>query len=481
MKARALRRQWLRLKARNDPNAFIEYVVRADDGEPLYQAPIHRQMQHYFSSHPKVLLRAPRYHGKSIQTFARAVWELGRNPNLRIKVVCGTDELAKKRVRKMRQWVDSPIVRNVFPRLKREDGSWTNHAFTVERTGDIIDPSVEAYGWNATATGGRADILIFDDVTNEKNSLMSKALRESVKVSINNEWLNLGHPDSRVWFEGNAWHFDDAFHLRCANPGDFAFLDLRIDGKLTPIWPSKWPTESLKAQRKLIGDKAFARGFHCYPLSEAESVFDPDWIHFWRPGDLPTAEAEDEDGSIVNALDLDTYMGIDPAFSEKQRADESAIVVIGVKDKRRYVLKAVHHRGLSLLALRNLAMQLIRQYHPRRVWVETNAAQVYVADEIRAEVNRCRDIDTRIYGEPTTSKTGDKDARMALLADQFEAGNWYLRGNGDNRPHKSQETLYHQLVQFPNGDHDDLCDALDFAQKAVPRTTSGCPVRRLGR
>jgi predicted phage terminase large subunit-like protein len=403
-------------------------------------------MQALFTNHRKALLRAPRFHGKSVQTFARAVWEIGHNPNLRIKVVCGTDDLAKLRVTQMRRWVDSPLTRNVFPELKRQSGNWTNHSFTVNHSGDSIDPTVQACGWSSTVTGSRTDILILDDVTNQKNSLMSRVLRESVKDAIDNDWLNLGDETSRIWFEGNAWHFDDAFHLRCKKPKDFGFLDLKINSDLDPIWPEMWSREALEARRILIGPRAFARGFHCFPMSAEEQIFQPEWFQFWR--ELPPAE------------EMQFYAGVDPAFSDKSSADDTAIVVIGVHGRDIYVLETHAEKGMSQKRIEQKLKQYLEKYPLRRVGVESVQAQEYLYQHLKnALPTSVRRIKT----------TRGKRPRMILLADYFEDGRMFLRGNGAG-PHKSQEQLYRHLIQFTgsDSDQDDLPDALDFAVEVMP-------------
>lgn len=474
-----LHREELRRRARNDPNAWMEYVWRGDDGQYLRQAALHRELQMHLSTHQKALVRFPREHGKSTQIFGRAVWELAHNHNMRIKVVCANDDLAQRRVGEMRRLIENPLCRRVFPDLKPQHSEWTKHHFNVRRTANLLDHSVEAYGVLSGATGGRCDLLVLDDVCDDKNSLYSSAMREAVVEAVRNKWLNLVTGHGRIWWPGTPWHFDDAFHQRCKEPHAFALLDRKIDAHLNPLWPEHWPRDRLETHRVEIGPRAFARGFHCFPMATEEQIFQLEWFQWWRPGDLPTAHNRDPDDDRLY-LDLDFYMGVDPAFSEKQRADETAMVVIGIQGKRKFVVDAVHRRGLSRQGLVTEAMRLIRKWHPYRCWVETNAAQIWVADAIREAIDESPDLETRVRGEPTTAKTGDKDARMALLADQFEAGYFFLRGNGPGKPHKSQEVLYQQLTQFPNGDHDDLCDALDFAWRAAPKGGESCPIRFAG-
>jgi hypothetical protein len=82
--------------ARRDVNQFCEFAMRDQDGRPWIQQPFHREWQQLIplQGPARVLIGAPREHAKTTQMIARVIWELGRNRNIREKVVCATDALA---------------------------------------------------------------------------------------------------------------------------------------------------------------------------------------------------------------------------------------------------------------------------------------------------------------------------------------------------------------------------------------------------
>lgn len=435
-----LRRELLRRRAKNDPNAFIEYCITDDTGAFLVQADIHRRIQAHLSDHDYAVVVIPREHGKTTQVVSRVLWELGNNPNLRIKILCASDELAKKRVRVLKRIIEhNPYVRDVFPHLRPANFDWTTKSFTVQRDSNVPDSSVESYGVTSSATGGRCDLLIQDDVCDAKNSLFSNARRHEVCEAIDNVWTNLVNPThGRIWMIATPWHYDDAT-MRKSQSDSYALLHCGINANLDPIWPEKWGKEHLLKRKADIGSIAFARSFHCRPMSTEEQVFRPEWFRFYRPSDLPK--------------DLVCYAGMDPAFSEKSKADECAFCVIGESDGKFFVLDAFGRRGLSIPEMVDITSGLGKKYNLARIGVEINQAQREVARAIKRQTNiAVRDITT----------TRDKYTRMSLLATHFENERVLLRANG-NGVHKSQEALYDQLVQFGSADHDDLCDALDFA------------------
>src|SRR4051812_14421278 len=85
--------------ARRYPAAFLRVCLTDPEGRPLDFAPVHDELQAFLSAHRHALVELPRDHGKSTQVFGRVLWELGRNPALRVKVVCATEAIANDRSR----------------------------------------------------------------------------------------------------------------------------------------------------------------------------------------------------------------------------------------------------------------------------------------------------------------------------------------------------------------------------------------------
>src|SRR5438067_10279000 len=81
------------LRARRDVNAFAALCITDPEGRPLVQHALHRQVQRFLDGERRALIELPRDHGKSVQVCLRVLWELGRDPSLRVKIVCASDEL----------------------------------------------------------------------------------------------------------------------------------------------------------------------------------------------------------------------------------------------------------------------------------------------------------------------------------------------------------------------------------------------------
>lgn len=193
-----------RILARRDLTSFAEYVLRDPNGDPIKAAPIHQSwVQHFYycwQIGKAGVVLAPYAHGKT-QWLALALplWLLGQNPNLRIMMVSSAEDIAAKRLQKIQEYIEHcPEYQEVYPHVKRDRSKpWNNHVMNVVRTGadggltGSVDYSIAAYGYTSSeGQGSRADVLIFDDVCDEKNSRLSAAARQNLISLVSNQWIS---------------------------------------------------------------------------------------------------------------------------------------------------------------------------------------------------------------------------------------------------------------------------------------------------
>jgi len=153
---------------------------------------------------------------------------LGQDPNQRIKVICQNDVRAMERVMGISAIIRSapyqvlfPNVREVPRELARKKGlqsKWTSHEIFLHREGFAIDPSVQAAGVLSGGTGGRCDLLIFDDVVDQKNAIDQPELRQKVIDNVDNVWSQRLEPTGRKLFVGTPWHQADLTHKLMERP-----------------------------------------------------------------------------------------------------------------------------------------------------------------------------------------------------------------------------------------------------------------------
>ena len=162
--------------ARKDPAHFARFVLRDElTGKLTKPAPMHKDWHDNLTANRRSLFWAHTEAGKTQQlSIARALYEIGRNPNLRVVIVSNTTEQAKKIVRSIGQYISkSAELHAVFPGLvKARDKSlpWTSQMLTVERTSMGKDPTIQAVGIHGNITGARIDVLILDDILDYENT-----------------------------------------------------------------------------------------------------------------------------------------------------------------------------------------------------------------------------------------------------------------------------------------------------------------------
>lgn len=208
--------------ARTDLGDFIEVCCKDDHGHALRLAEIHRQwifhIQYCWSRGLKAIIVAPFGHGKSSSFAVPLVAHcMGIDPNIRAKIITNDDAGARKRVAAVKNIVESPTYQLAFPGT-RPGNKWTDHELYLRRPGHAIDPSLHARGVLTTGIGGRADIEVFDDAVDQKNS-MDQAQRHKVLSLIESTWISRLEPDGHVLYIDTLWHLDDATHHLMARSG----------------------------------------------------------------------------------------------------------------------------------------------------------------------------------------------------------------------------------------------------------------------
>ena len=414
-----------------DPAAFVSRCLTDPRGLPLDSPDVHRELHRVLSQHRHALVELPRDHGKSTQVCGRVLWELGRNPSLRVKIICATDAIAAERSRFLRDAIDNnPAVRAVFPGLV-SNSPWAAKAFTVLRPADLIGPSVAALGVGSGSTGTRADLLVCDDAVDVR-AIHSRVERDRVADYFSNNLMNLLEPDGRCWVLFTPWHLDD-MNARLKRNEMYALFRRAVGPTLEPVWLGKWPPPRLETRKEEIGSASFARGYRLVPVSEEETPIRPEWVKFW------TDEAPREE----------VILSVDPAVSGEPRADRSALVVLGRGPEIRVL--AASARRASAPELVALIDALDRQWNPHVILFESNAAFAGLRDLLARQAR---------YGPKLkgVTQTANKAARVAAFSVAVENGGFRLKGDGTD-PDPTQRELFEEMISFPFGEHDDLLDA----------------------
>jgi phage terminase large subunit-like protein len=488
--------------ARRDPNRFIEYAFQDKHGRSLHQAAFHQRWQEsiyhsHFSpqGHKRLMVVAPRDHGKTTQVIGRALWELGDNQNLRLKIACQSDSKAMERLFEITDNLErNEAVKRVFPSMVPAcRGDWTKHKIVVDRKLFSKDASVEALGILSTATGGRCDMLIADDIVDRRNALQYPQIRETIKHAWKSDWTNLLEPDGRVIYICTLWHTADLSHELLENP---AFAVLRYDVTATmekiqasvalpyavsgngrrerrawtePLW-DHWTKEALVMRRDEIGQAEFDRAFRNIALSGEIAVVDLSLIQY--SDELPK--------------DLIFVQGFDLAIGQKQHHNFFACVTVAVSPSEGMLFTVdAWHAKLSFTRQAAAVIEGYFAYEPAEQYMETGSYADSLPQYLDSIVGKLIDEGGQVHDKrdgddglrpvpllPIVAKKPivDKMTRLKRITPYLERGQHKFLSKLDptkNDALRDRGDLVGELTTFPLGRDDDILDAWVMAMSGA--------------
>lgn len=270
--------------AREDPIALARYAFSDNNGRPWDVAPFHREIQGLLSEHDLMVIHAPIKHGKTEQvSVLRVIWELGRNPNLRVCIVSNTFDLAEKVGHAIRTHCESnERLLEVFPHL-RPGRRWREHGFDIagRRAAGGKDYSVTISGIEGPVLGSRFDLVILDDPNNSQNTATA-AQRDKVYGWVKDTLIGRLDDGGRIWAIGTAWNQDDLLY-RLINDG-WAYKHYRgsslghADGD--PLWPRPGQIAYLRGllDPRKLGEREYARQIDNNPISRVGGILQREWF-----------------------------------------------------------------------------------------------------------------------------------------------------------------------------------------------------------
>lgn len=352
-------------------------MLKDEKGRPTKQSEIHKEIQQHISECYKRSLKcgilAPWGHGKTEQIIARALDIIRQDKNVRIFMVCNSDDNAKARVNSVKQYIEEDseyhsIAPEVKPAQKTE---WTKHRLIVERKSKIKDATIEAWGITSAGIGGRCDVLICDDPVDLRNAILQPAMRQQVKDSFRNVWMSRISPNGFLIYIATIWHQDDLTSELLKNENycfliikiaeDFSCLECEspLKGKFKiPLW-EQWGAEKLKKRKGDIGEAAYNRGFRQIALTSSDMTF-------------PHAAEIFEVGKSIEQIvsrEWPRYAGVDP-FGQFR-----VIFTLAVDEKgTRYPIEIVRVK-CSSGEFKNLLIAQYEKHSHQLIKFENNAAQ----------------------------------------------------------------------------------------------------------
>ena len=195
--------------------------------------PIQFDISKYLQHGPRRrVIEAFRGIGKSWLTAAYVLWRLYINPEERILVVSASKDRADAFSVFLKRLIDEmPLLNHLRPRPGQRDA---NIAFDVGPSSAHQAPSVRSVGITGQLTGGRATIIVADDIEVPKNSL-TQAMRDKLSELVK-EFDAVLVPGGEIIYLGTP-QTEMSLYNALPNRG----YEIRV-------WPARYPTDEQVAR-----------------------------------------------------------------------------------------------------------------------------------------------------------------------------------------------------------------------------------------
>ena len=444
-------------------------------GWPDVTDPPHREVCDFVqdvSKYHKKLINLPRGHLKSsIITVGFTIQQLVKDPSIRILIVSGNYQLATNFIGQIQKiLMRNKRLRELYGEFDKNADQWKRDAIAVySPDADFItkEANLKAQGIDSGVTSTHFDIIILDDVVTRENVTTHEQINKVITFyrDIQDIW-DRRRNNAQIIVIGTRWNDGDLYGwlmdkdnpereqvgvlIKQAISNPKIIRDgtrYKLEGGEV-LFPRKFSKESLQELLDSKGIREFTAQYLNSIVDDDTAVFKRAWFRRYEYDDIKGRE-------------LNRYIMVDPAISQEERADYTAMVVVGVDAWGKvFVLEVVRNR-FSPTELIGELFRLDDEYKPRSIGIEMVAfqksLQYFIADESKSRHH---------YLPIKELKAGNQKDSKASRIMGLEP--YYARGDVFHPNHaKNIDILEDELIRFPYGKHDDVIDALAYFPQLI--------------
>lgn len=477
------RKDLIRLRAEDSLEAFINLVHPQRVLGSVHLELIQWWTRQDAKSHQLTLL--PRDHQKSAMIAYRVAWEITKNPAIRVLYISSTANLATKQLKFIKDILTHPTYRFYWPEMvNAEEGKrekWTESEFSVDhpkRKQEIVrDPTVFTAGLTTSITGLHCDIAVLDDVVVKENAYTEDG-REKVKQQYS-LLSSIEGTGSKEWIVGTRYHprdlYNDLLEMEVEQydehgeiTGSEALYEIferavedRGDGTGQFLWPKqqrydgKWfgfdAAELAKKRAQYLDRVQFRAQYYNNPNDLEDARISKDLFQYYDKGNIKRVDGRwYHKGSRLNV-----FAAIDFAFSLREKADFTCLVIVGVDAQNNYyVLDIDRFKTDRISDYFDKILKAHTKWDFRKLRAEISAAQQVIVSDLKENYIRVYGLALSIDEYRPNRHAGSKEERIdAILQPRYANKQvWHYKGG-------HCQTLEEEL-SLSNPPHDDIKDAL---------------------
>jgi hypothetical protein len=243
--------------------------------------PHHKIWWEHLNSGEDVIELAPRDHGKSHSLIrAYALWKAKYDPWVQDILILGPDQpTAVENLDKMKILMNQNP--SLWPLLPKGRSHGPDSRTEMQLGNNRV---IKAKGFMSPLRGRHPQLILLDDVLNEKNS-WSAEVRKLMKTRFNEVVVPMKDKGiarlraqgfkSQIVTVGTAQDNDDMYHEMLSS-GEYigaklaAFMD---EEQTIPLWGERYSAEDLYALKRKVGSLSFSKEYMNKPLSDETTIF----------------------------------------------------------------------------------------------------------------------------------------------------------------------------------------------------------------
>ena len=407
----------------------------------------------------ELLILSPPRHGKTELLIHFAVYQICKNPNVRIMWVGGNEDIAKNALSAVLDVLDTNeelqedfcLPGTSFKPDNRSGKNWSQNQFTVgtRTVAGIKSPTMVAVGKGGKILSRDCDIIIADDIEDHQTTMQPGA-RESTRQWWTTTLSSRKEEHTAVIVIGSRQHPDDLYNHLLESDNFTSIvetahsLECQIPEHLEEehvdcmLWSNKrsykWLMSRLHSAESTGGRQTFEMVYYNQAYVEGTQIFTMNMVDQCMRPDLVL-------GQVYKNLYL--VAGLDPASSGYQ-----ASVLWGIDQYRGelYLVDLENRRGGGIRAALDQMAVWLHEYDCRHWIVEENGFQSAIRqDEAIKEFTLRTGI--TVQGHLTGKNKHDPLYGVGAMADLFENRKIHLP-TGDSESSAKIQKYRQQLLYF---------------------------------
>jgi hypothetical protein len=420
------------------------------------------------------LVLIPRNHLKStVISVAYVLWRIVKNPAIRILLTSAVGKDARKFLKAVKwQLTNNLKIKELWPHvfvtrdmIDESKVGWNNQEITIQRQVqyEAGEATVEAMGVGGNLVSRHYDLIICDDLVNNKNSKTLYMLEDTI------EWFQNAHSlldpvSGEVVVVGTRWDYSDLYAFLLGGHADeyslyFATV-IGTDGHI--FYTQKFDADTLAGLRKIHGPYKFSCQYLNQPVDRESQSFKVSWLQYYWEEENGSAYDDQERPRLPGSHTWHEFIGMDMAITEND-GDETAIFCVSVNEKNDWYVREIWTaQSGSPERIVDMIFAAQEKYPTTLVFgIETRGWQKTISSGAR-ELMKQRGVWINIREMASESNTS-KASRIMGLVPRCARRALFLHGKSRETLTGGMKAFFSQYHKFPRG-RDDILDAAAYVE-----------------